>query len=63
MVHIKQDFNLIDIEHSIANNKSTRQEVSVCGPSLTACGECTDDTGIYRISMRGSDVSMGGNDS
>ena len=41
------DFNLIDIEHSIAKNNSTRQDVSVRGPLSVDCGECTDDTGIY----------------
>ena len=55
------NFNLIDLEHiNIAKNNSTRQDVSVRGPSSADCGECTDDTGKCMISMRGSDVSMGG---
>ena len=30
------DFNLIDLEHNIAKNNSTRQDVSVRGPSQSA---------------------------
>lgn len=44
----------VDIEHRIAQNRM------FCGPSSS---ECTDDIGIYSISVRGSDVSVGGSGS